>query len=455
MYARKDHIHFVGIGGAGMCPLAELMHARGQVVSGSDSVESASTKRLRSLGIKVQYSHKVDYVKTADLLVYSSAIADSSEELVFARSKGILCIKRAVMLGDLMKMCFTIAIAGTHGKTSTTALVGAIFRDTSMDPTVLLGGTFQDSQSHAIIGNSQILIAEADEYDRSFLSMYPTMAIITNIESDHLDTYGNFKNIKDAFLKFIDKIPFYGVAILCLDDPTIREIKSELSKKCITYGTYEEADYIGTNIIVKENITEFDVICYGKSLGTVSLPLMGVHNVRNALAAIVAGLEMGIDFKYIKNSLAQFLGTKRRLETLGKKKGVTVIDDYAHHPTEITATLKTLIEHPFYKRVFAIFQPHLYTRTINFLDDFAQSLTLADHTIVTEIYRARDKERIDISGRDIVETMKELGNSTSTFIEDMYSIPEYLCTELQEDDCVIIMGAGNIWQVGEEILKRI
>ncbi|MGE5670424.1 MAG: UDP-N-acetylmuramate--L-alanine ligase, partial [Fibrobacterota bacterium] len=349
-------IHMLGIGGAGMCPLAEVLQAHGHIVTGSDKSSSAATDRLESIGIKVQYNHNVDLVKHADLLVYSSAVRENNPERVYAREHGISCIRRAEMLGDLMRAHFTVCISGTHGKTTTTSLVGTILHDASMRPTVLVGGMVRSNESHAFVGNSNIMVAEADEYDRSFLAMNPSIAIITNIEADHLDCYGSIEAIKEAFVKFTERIPFYGAVVACKDDTGVREILPLINGTVITYSIHGDADYVAKDITFVNGSGVFTLVKQGVELGKINLNIPGKHNVSNSLAAIAVALEMGVDYKTVALSLAQFQGVKRRFEVIGIEKNITVIDDYAHHPGEIRATLDAARTSG-YKNIIAVFQP--------------------------------------------------------------------------------------------------
>jgi UDP-N-acetylmuramate--alanine ligase len=454
MFFVKKRIHCIGIGGAGMCPLAEVMYKNGQKVTGSDELKTDVTKRLESLGITIQYNHKPDLLKDSDLLVYSSAIKPDNEELIYAREHGITCMKRSEAMGDIMRAMFCIGVAGTHGKTTTTSLIGTIFQDAKKDPTVILGGVFRESDSNAIVGDGMILITEADEYDRSFLKMHPSIGVVTGIEEDHLDTYGDSDNLKKAFIEYLQKIPFYGMAVLCSDDDVLNSIHSHIDKEIITYGTSQDADYMAVNVRPDKGRCEFEVKYKKEVLGKIDLPLIGLHNVNNAMAAIAVSSEMRIPFKTIQSSLKNFKGVKRRFETIGSEKNITVIDDYAHHPTEIKATLQAAKDSGF-NRVIAVFQPHLYSRTRDFLDEFAESLFDADFSIVTGIYRARDEVIEGVSGSSIVESMHKKGDSKSIYVEKMDDIADTLMPVLNPGDCIILMGAGDIWEIGEGLLKRI
>lgn len=454
MLFRVERIHFVGIGGAGMCPMAEVMVKKGHQVSGSDLQRTSATEYLESLGVNIQYNHVPDLAKDTRLLVYSSAVKSDNEELVYARNHGITCMKRAEMLGDLMRAKLSIGVAGTHGKTTTTSLIGNIFCDAGKDPTVIVGGMFRDKESNAIVGNGNMLIAEADEYDRSFLRMFPSVAVVTNIEADHLDIYKDLANIIDAFVEYINKIPFYGMAVLCEDDLVTNRIYDRIDKTIITYGTSEKADYRADAIRLGKGNSEFDVVKDGSILGTIDIPLAGLHNVRNTLAAIAVSHEMKVSFDIIKKSLKNFMGIKRRFEVIGIERDITVIDDYAHHPTEINATLITA-KNAGFKRIVAVFQPHLYSRTRDFLDEFAKSLINADIAVVTGIYKAREEPVKGVSSVSIIEKMREMGYDNALYVETIDELAAVLTPVLKSGDGVVLMGAGDIWKVGAALLKRI
>jgi len=453
-FISKKKIHFIGIGGAGMYPMAEVMAQNGHDVSGSDLQRSDATERLESLNVRVQYHHDPDLVKQCELCVYSSAIKADNPELVYARENGITCMKRAEVLGDIMRAYLSIGVAGTHGKTTTTSLIGSIFRDAGHDPMVIVGGAFKESESHAIIGKGRVLITEADEYDRSFLSMFPFIAVVTNIEEDHLDIYSDLADITEAFVEYVNKVPFYGVVVISADDPVSLQIRDRIHGSYITYGIADTADYRVESIRFEKGISECTVLKRNEQLGTISLPLSGLHNVRNALAAIVVACEMDIPFDRIAESLNRFSGIKRRFELVGSEKGITVIDDYAHHPSEIAATLSAAKQEGF-KRIIAVFQPHLYSRTRDFCREFAESLSVADLAVVTEIYKAREEPIEGIRGFSIIEEMREKGFTNTLFAETVDNIPDSLVEHLQPGDGVILMGAGDIGKSGNVLLEKI
>lgn len=438
-------IHYLGIGGAGMSPLAELMSRHGYEVTGSDRYHSAASKNLEKCGIRIQYCHTPDLIRDAQLVVYSSAVREDNPERVYAKKKGIRMMRRAEFLGEIMRMYFTICISGTHGKTTTTSLVGTILMNAGLDPTILVGGMLKEKESHAVIGKSSLLIAESDEYDRSFLAMYPTIAVITNVDADHLECYGTYDAICDGFVEFTRKVPFYGVVIACSDDPGVRKILPRIEARTITYGLESNADFSATDIQYVNGIPRFNVLSKGKKLGMVQLGIPGAHNVLNALAAVACAVEMGVLMVKIASGLEPFTGVRRRFEIISNKNGITIVDDYAHHPNEIRATLAAARKCAF-SRVIAVFQPHLYSRTIQFMDDFAEVLQGADMVFVTEIYKAREEPVPGVTSATIVEMINNRANGMAKFVSDLKDLPQELSSVVKEGDGVVFMGAGDIWE---------
>lgn len=436
-------IHMIGIGGAGMSPIAELLHHCGHVVTGSDRVKSALTNRLERLGIRVQYDHIPNLVKEAQIVVYSSAVSETNDERVFAYAQGMQQIRRAELLGDLMRSYTTVCVCGTHGKTTTTSLIGTILHEAQLEPTVLVGGTLSSTQSPLLIGNSRIMVAEADEYDRSFLVMYPTVAVITNIDADHLDCYTDIQAIKTAFKAFTERLPFYGLVVACSDDANVRDVISQVKATVITYGIDGDADYRACNITYNHGLPRFTVWHQGKELGAVALAVPGLHNIRNALAAVAISREEGVDFARIAESLKNFKGVRRRFEIVGRVHGITVVDDYAHHPREIQATLEAARAGD-YARIIAVFQPHLYSRTRDFLKEFAAALAPADKVVVTSIYKSREEPIPGVSSAALCEEIRACGTNDLSYVEDYTAIPEFLQHQLREGDLVLFMGAGTI-----------
>jgi UDP-N-acetylmuramate--alanine ligase len=447
-------IHMAGIGGAGMSPLAEVLLSHGHKISGSDTRCSEVTRYLERIGIPVQYSHTPQYIRNADMLVFSSAIKRDNPERIYADKNGIVSIRRAEALGQIMRDKYTICIAGTHGKTTTTSMTGEVFRAAGTRPTILGGGKLRDNLSFATTGNGNVMIAEADEYDRSFLAMYPSVAVITNIEADHLDCYGSIDAIKDAFIEFCSRVPFYGAVIACKDDSGVSEILPDIHETVITYATGCEADYRAEEITFEKRKTVFSVRKYGDVIGRICLSVPGLHNVKNSLAVVAAASEMGIDFETISSALASFKGVSRRFEIVGEINGISVIDDYAHHPGEIAATINAARSCGC-KRIVAVFQPHLYSRTRDFINEFAESLSKADKVFVSDIYKAREEPQPGISSENIVCKIHELGNSNAWYEPQKEKLIEIVSSILEDGDTVIFMGAGDIGECAEVLVERI
>ncbi len=451
---RQLRIHFVGIGGVGMSGLAEFLYAAGYAVSGSDRQASSITRRLESLGVRVQYDHEPALIKTASLAVYSSAIREDNPERTYAVQHRLPLMRRAEMLGELMRMKFSVGVAGTHGKTTTTSLIGQILSDAGKTPTVIVGGILRRYDTNAIAGTGDLLVAEADEYDRSFLRMYPSIAVVTNIEEDHLDCYLGIDDIKAAFLTFANLVPFYGALVACTDEPHVREILTSYAKPVVSYGIDGEADYKARDISFSKGKTSFALYRQAERLGVLTLTIPGLHNVKNALAACAVTTELGISFADVARSLSGFSGVKRRFEIVGEERDITVIDDYAHHPSEIRATLSAARSAGF-TRVIAVFQPHLYSRTRDFLDDFSAALAGADAFVVTAIYRSRDEPIAGVTAQDIVARAVARGHANARYIENKADIAAFLAPTLDAGDAVVVLGAGDITVVCGEILSRI
>lgn len=455
MFGRIKKIHFVGIGGIGMSGIAELLHNMGYIISGSDIKESENTNRLKELGIKVYISHSKENLGDADVVIYTSAAnLKENVELKEAFSRRIPVIPRAEMLAELMRMKFSIAVAGTHGKSTTTSLIGSILTNSDFDPTIVLGGRLKSSGDNAKLGESEYLVAEADESDRSFLKLFPTIAVITNIDREHLDFYKDLDDIKQTFIKFSNSVPFYGSVYLCMDDPNSLSIRSEIDKRVITFGLSPNADIKGLNIDRKEFTYSFDLVANGEKLGRINLSLPGVHNVINAVAACGVCMELGLSFDKLKKGIEECKGVSRRFEKKGFINGILVIDDYAHHPKEIEATLKSARE-GWKGRIVAIFQPHLYSRTILLKKEFGKSFFQADKVIVTNIYPAREEEIPGVSGELIRDQCKDYGHKDVIYIEKLEDIVKHIVPELKEKDMVILLGAGNIYKIADEIINGI
>lgn len=455
MFGRIKKIHFVGIGGIGMSGIAELLHNMGYIITGSDIKESENTKRLQELGIKVYSSHSKENLGDADVIVYTSALdLEENVELKEAFMRKIPVIPRAEMLAELMRMKFSIAVAGTHGKSTTTSLIGSILTGSKFDPTIVLGGRLKSSGDNAKLGESEYLVAEADESDRSFLKLFPTIAVITNIDREHLDFYKDLDDIKQTFTKFANSVPFYGSVYLCMDDPNSLSIRSDIDKRVITFGLSPNADIKGLDIERKDFTYSFDLIGNGEKLGRINLSLPGVHNMINAVAACGVCLELGIGFDKIKEGIEACKGVSRRFERKGFENGILVIDDYAHHPREIEATLKSARE-GWKGRIIAVFQPHLYSRTILLKKEFGKAFFQADKVIITDIYPAREEEIPGVSGEIIKDQCKDFGHKDVIYLENIKNIPEYLLPELKEGDMILLMGAGNIYKIADDIIEGI
>ena len=453
-FLRLRRLHFVGAGGVGMSGLAEILLLSTPLeISGCDRERSENTDRLTALGAKIAYEHDAAHVEQADLVVISAAIAESSPEVQAARRKGIPVIRRAEMLAEIMRLKQGIGVAGTHGKTTTTSLTGMVLTEAGFDPTIVVGGRVRILGTNARLGKGDFLVAEADEYDRSFLELTPVVAVVTNIEADHLDTYRDLGDILEAFTTFANRVPFYGAVVACLDDPGVRQILPRVKRRVVTYGESPEASLRAGEIRLEASGTTFDV-WEGTtwSLGTVRLPLPGRHNVLNALAAIAVGRELSIPFPTIARALKDFTGVIRRFETKGERGGVLVLDDYAHHPTEIAATLAAARQvHPG-RRIVALFQPHLYSRTRDFAVEFGRSLAGCDLAIVTDVYPSREKPLPGVTGDLVAQAARSAGHPAVIYISDKTRVAGELESVLKSGDLLLTMGAGDVVRLGEAYL---
>lgn len=446
------NIHFVGIGGIGMSGIAEVLVNLGYKVTGSDRTLTEVTEHLEKIGVKISGKHLPENVKDADVLVYSSAVTIDNPEVQEAIRRKIPVIKRAEMLAELMRLKFGIAIAGTHGKTTTTSLVGAVLSEGDLDPTLIIGGRVRALDTNAKLGDSQFLVAEADEYDKSFLKLIPTIAVITNIEPDHLDSYENLDDLKNSFVSFANKVPFYGRVIVCLDHPGVQEILSRIERSVTTYGFNKQADIQAHGVEHREGGVSFSFNYMKYNMGKVRLKIPGEHNVLNALAAIAVGFELDIPFEKIKAGLEKFSGVNRRFEQKAQINDIMVVDDYAHHPSEIMATLKAARSGWPNRRIIAVFQPHLYSRTRDFYMDFARSFFQVDIVVLTDVYPAREKPIPGIDGKLIADTAISMGHREVHYVQDKNQIPEYLLQLVHPGDMVITLGAGDIWKIGNSFI---
>ena len=457
MFSSIKKIHFVGIGGIGMSGIAEILLDQGFKVAGSDKMLSEITERLETLGAKIFEGHKPENIASdIDALVYSSAVVLDNPEVLEAQRRKIPIIRRAEMLAEVMRLKYGIGIAGTHGKTTTTSMISLVLMEGAMDPTVIVGGRLSGlGGSNARLGHGDFIVVEADEFDRSFLSITPTIAVLTTLETDHLDCYRDLEDIKGAFIQFASKVPFYGFVVLCLDEPALQDIMPQLSqKKVLGYGMNPQADVQAVDIHYKDNTATFTVLKNGTEFGRVVLQIPGKHNVQNALAAITVGLELGISFEKVKAGIEKFTGVNRRWEKKGEVNGISVYDDYAHHPTECRAALSGA-KAGWRRRTVCVFQPHLFSRTRDFYEDFAKAFLLADVLLVTDIYPAREEPIQGITGELIVNAAKQYGHKNVHYVPDKKTVPDALLTLVKKDDLVIMMGAGDIWKCSAEFLKRL
>jgi len=439
-----------------MSGIAEILLDQNFAVSGSDKSLSEVTERLQKLGATIYEGHKAaNIANDVDALVYSSAVTPDNPEVVEAQRRKIPIIRRAEMLAEVMRLKYGIGIAGTHGKTTTTSMISLVLMEGGLDPTVIVGGKLSGlGGTNARLGKGDFIVVEADEFDRSFLSLTPTIAVLTTLETDHLDCYRDLEDIKGAFIQFASRVPFYGFMVLCLDEPALIDIMPQLSKKkIITYGLNPQADVQASEISHKENTSTFTVSRNDNNLGTVTIQVPGKHNVQNALAAISVGLELGVPFEKIKQGIEKFTGVYRRWEKKGEVDGVTVYDDYAHHPTECKATLSGA-KAGWRRRVVCVFQPHLYSRTRDFYEEFAKSFLLSDMLVVTDVYPAREEPIQGVTGELIVNAAKQFGHKEVHYVQDKKQVPAFLKTHVKKGDIVITMGAGDIWKYGEEFLKQ-
>jgi UDP-N-acetylmuramate--alanine ligase len=457
IFGKTRHIHMVGIGGIGMSGMAEILLQKDYIVSGSDANMSDTVKRLRELGAEISIGHKEENIAGADVVVYTSAVkADENIETKAARENGIPVIKRAEMLAELMRMKYGIGVAGTHGKTTTTTMIGHVVQDGNFDPTIIVGGKVHSfSKTNAVVGKGDVIIVEADEFDRTFLRLTPSLAVITNIEAEHLDIYDDLKDVKGAFIEFGNKVPFYGGVILCLDDPNVRSIIPELERRTITYGLTPQAQIRAVDLTVDHFRSTFTVINNGKELGKITLKAPGEHNVKNALAAIAVGLELNIDFAKIKSGLERFEGVFRRFQLKTDTDNVLVIDDYAHHPTEVQATLSAAREGWKDRRIVAVFQPHLYTRTQELYKEFGLSFFDAEVCVITDVYPSREEPIEGVSGKLIADAAREYGHRKVYYVEDKTALPAKLKEIVAPGDVIITMGAGDIYKYGEQFVKNL
>ena len=451
---RVQRIHFVGIGGIGMSGIAEVLLNQGFEVSGSDLSDSETTRRLASLGGRVCQGHAPENLEDADVVVISSAIRAENPEVREARRKAIPVIPRAEMLAELMRLKYGVAVAGSHGKTSTTSLIAAIMDRAGKDPTVVIGGKVNSMGAPAKLGRGDILVAEADESDGSFLKLSPTLAVVTNIDPEHMDHYGDLEHLKDTFLDFVNKVPFYGLAVLCLDSVNVQSILPRVDKRTVTYGTSKQADYHLKDVQAQGLSTAFTPVRRGEVLEPITLQMTGRHNVLNALAAVAVADELEIDYSATRAALEEFGGIQRRFTVRGTEDDIMVVDDYAHHPEEIKATLAGARE-AFSRRIVAVFQPHRYTRTELLFDQFSTAFYNADLVLITDIYAASEDPIEGVSSSTLAEAMREHGHRDVTYRPSKEGLLDALRARTRPDDLVITLGAGDIWKVGQQLLDSL
>lgn len=455
MFSNIKRVHFVGIGGIGMSGIAEILINMGFTISGSDKNLTEITDRLKKLGAKIYKGHSPNNVKDVDVLVYSSAVHLDNPEIVRAQQLKIPVIRRAEMLAELMRMKYGIGIAGTHGKTTTTSMVGLILTEANMDPTIIVGGKLSGlGGTNARLGSGDFIVVEADEFDRSFLQLTPSIAIITTLEREHLDIYSDLDDIKKAFIEYANKVPFYGFVVLCLDEDALQDIIPQIKKKIITYGLSSQSDLQAIDPVFEKNKSSYTLLYKGKNFGRVELNVPGLHNIKNSLAAIATALELNVPIDTIKKAIKSFNGVYRRFEIKAEIGNIMVVDDYAHHPTEVEASLLAA-KSGWKKRIVAIFQPHTYTRTRDFYEEFGKSFFNADMLIVTDIYPAREEPIQGVDGNLIAEAAKKFGHKNVNYIKNKEDVPEFLLKNIGKDDLVITLGAGDIYKYGEMFIDKL
>jgi UDP-N-acetylmuramate--alanine ligase len=455
MFFKAQHLHFTGIGGIGMSGIAEILLNLGYQISGSDLKLSPITERLAVLGARIFEGHAAANVVGAKALVVSSAVSESNPEVQEARRLGIPVIARGELLAELMRLKYGIAVAGSHGKTTTTSMTAAILSHAGMDPTVVVGGKVGlMGGSNARMGRSNFLVVESDESDGSFLKLSPIIAVVTNIDREHLDHYKDIGEIRRAFIEFVNKVPFYGVAILCLDDDNVQQILPEIRRRVVTYGVSAQARYVISNPCCGHLSSDFKLRYRNTDLGEFHLRVPGMHNVFNATAAIAVAMEFEVKPDVIREGLAAFTGVERRFQLRGTEQGVSVFDDYGHHPTEIRATLKAARECRF-SRVHAIFQPHRYTRTLHLMDDFARSFNQADSVYLLDIYAASEKPVDGVNSEKLADRMRAFGHRSVVYCGSIDTAVDAVASSAREGDAVLTLGAGNVWQAADLLLGRL
>ncbi len=451
MFIKKEKIHFIGIGGIGMSAIAKILHSMNFIISGSDISQNENIEKLKALGIKICSNHDASNIEDDfDVVVTSTAIKASNPEILAARQKGITIVHRGEMLAELMRLKYGIAIAGTHGKTTTTSIVSHLMTEASLEPTCVIGGNHFNIGSNGVHGDSQYFVCEADESDGSFLELSPVVTIVTNIDNDHLEHYHNMENLSLAFLNFVNKVPFYGYSFICYEDDNLRTIVRSMKKKHYSYGFSIECDLYADHIEITSKGTKFNATFLGKELGCFEMSLIGIHNVLNALASIGVVYELGVELEDIRKALTTFEGVGRRLNKMSDKNEIIVYDDYAHHPTEIQTTLKALKTAYENRRIIAIFQPHRYSRTEALFVDFASAFGNVDMLIITDIYAAGESSQNDITSMTLVEEIKK--NQDNVFyVSDKNEVANFLASHIKIGDIMITLGAGDIKNISSDL----
>jgi len=451
---RVRHVHFVGIGGIGMSGLAEILRNLRFDVSGSDLKQGDTTHRLARFGVRIDVGHRAENVTGADVVVYSSAINWANPELQQAKQLGIPVVSRAEMLAELMRVKYGVAIAGSHGKTTTTSLVATVLSAAGFDPTVVVGGRMAALGTNARLGEGDLLVAEADESDGSFLRLTPTIAVVTNIDPEHLDHYGTHERLKQAFLEFIEKVPFYGLAVLCLDHPDVQDLLPQIQRRHVTYGLSPQADYFARAVEFEGTSVRFTAYRRGESLGQFQVRMPGVHNVLNTLAAIAVADELAVPFDILRESLASFHGVARRFTVTANINGVTLVDDYGHHPAEVRATLAAARK-AYAGRVVVVFQPHRYTRTQSLFEEFTKAFNDCDLLVVIPVYPAGEKPIEGATGDRLAEAITVHGHHAVHYLDNLSAVTEFLVPEVRPGDVVIALGAGDVNKVLKLIQERL
>ncbi|MBN2706780.1 MAG: UDP-N-acetylmuramate--L-alanine ligase [Deltaproteobacteria bacterium] len=452
MHHKVERIHFVGIGGSGMCGIAEVLLNLGYQVYGSDLAKSPVTTRLEGLGAHIFYGHDRENVGDVQVLVRSTAVKEDNPEIVEAHARAIPVIPRAEMLAELMRLKYGIAVGGTHGKTTTTSMIATMLSGTDLDPTVVIGGRLNSINSNACLGKGEILVAEADESDGSFLALSPIIAIITNIDREHLDYYqGGLSEIEDNFVAFANKVPFYGLVVLCLDDARVQEIIPRIGRRISTYGFNPQADVRAVEVTITGMQSQFKVLVKGQELGEFVIDMPGRHYVLNCLAAIATGFELGLAFVDIRRHLSGFAGVQRRMQILGAYRGAMLVDDYGHHPTEIMVTLAALRQAWPGRRLLALFQPHRFTRTLHLFNEFLSAFNEADVLVVTAIYAAGESEIEGVSGAQLAEAIRQHGHKQVYYCADRPALKAFVDAQSQAGDLILTLGAGDICRFGQEL----